>query len=123
MSTISREEYLTKRKENRIEKLKRVADEKCVHLIADIIEKRIKLGLSQRQLADLCGMEQSAIARIEMFKVVPRLDTLFRIAEALNLKVSTDSKGSSTIVFVPFDYNQVRYEQTICWEVSEAQCE
>jgi transcriptional regulator with XRE-family HTH domain len=52
--------------------------------IADrVAERRIEKGLSQRELAELCGTTQSAIARLERGGRPPRIDTLLRIAEAL----------------------------------------
>jgi len=53
--------------------------------IADrVAERRGAMGLSQRQLAELCGTTQSAIARLERGGRPPRIDTLLRIADALN---------------------------------------
>jgi len=53
--------------------------------IADrVAERRNELGLSQAQLAALTGTTQSAIARLEKGGRPPRIDTLLRIAEALN---------------------------------------
>jgi predicted transcriptional regulator len=52
--------------------------------IADrVAERRGAMGLSQRELAELCGTTQSAIARLERGGRPPRIDTLLRIAEAL----------------------------------------
>jgi predicted transcriptional regulator len=52
--------------------------------IADrVAERRGAIGLSQRELAELCGTTQSAIARLERGGRPPRIDTLLRIAEAL----------------------------------------
>jgi predicted transcriptional regulator len=52
--------------------------------IADrVAERRGAMGLSQRQLAELCGTTQSAIARLERGGRPPRIDTLLRIADAL----------------------------------------
>jgi transcriptional regulator with XRE-family HTH domain len=56
--------------------------------IADrVAERRGELGLSQRQLADLVGTTQSAIARLESGGRPPRIDTLLRIAEALDCEL------------------------------------
>ncbi|HLX33068.1 MAG TPA: helix-turn-helix transcriptional regulator [Gaiellaceae bacterium] len=52
--------------------------------IADrVAERRGAMGLSQRELAELVGTTQSAIARLERGGRPPRIDTLLRIAEAL----------------------------------------
>jgi ribosome-binding protein aMBF1 (putative translation factor) len=53
--------------------------------IADAVaEQRLHRGLSQKQLAELCGTTQSAIARLEAGGRPPRIDTLLRIAHALD---------------------------------------
>lgn len=57
-------------------------------LISEIIEKRNELGLSQRDLADLCDMPQSSIARIEGMKIMPNIDTLIRVLQPLGLKLT-----------------------------------
>ena len=50
----------------------------------DVAARRVQQGLSQRELAELTGTTQSAIARLERGGRPPRIDTLLRIAEALD---------------------------------------
>ena len=61
---------------------------------ADIADKvaarRLAMNLSQRELAELCGTTQSAIARLERGGRPPRIDTLLRIAEALECELVVD---------------------------------
>jgi predicted transcriptional regulator len=61
---------------------------------ANIAEKvatrRVDMNLSQRELAELCGTTQSAIARLERGGRPPRIDTLLRIAEALECELIVD---------------------------------
>jgi transcriptional regulator with XRE-family HTH domain len=53
--------------------------------IADqVANKRKERGLSQAALARLVGTTQSAIARLESGGRPPRIDTLLRIANALD---------------------------------------
>ena len=52
-----------------------------------VSERRVAMGLSQRELAELCGTTQSAIARLERGGRPPRIDTLLRIAEALDCEL------------------------------------
>ncbi len=53
--------------------------------IADeVAQRRQEIGLSQQDLATLTGTTQSAIARLEGGGRPPRIDTLLRIAEALD---------------------------------------
>ena len=42
-------------------------------IISAIISRRAELGLSQRDLANLCNIPQSSVARIESSKTTPRL--------------------------------------------------
>src|SRR2546428_11637601 len=59
-------------------------------------------GLAQKELAELTGTTQSAIARLESGGRPPGIDTLLRIAEALDcellveLKPRTNLKGETT---------------------------
>lgn len=68
--------------------------------IADrLVDRRLELGLSQTELAELVGTTQSAIARLEAGGRPPRIDTLLRIADALDcelvveLRPRTKTKG------------------------------
>jgi transcriptional regulator with XRE-family HTH domain len=54
----------------------------------DVAARRTELGLSQRELADLTGTTQSAIARLESGGRPPKIDTLLRIANALDCELS-----------------------------------
>lgn len=56
--------------------------------VGAIIEKRTGLGISQRDLADMCGIPQSSVARIETFKTIPKIDTLLKIMQPLGLKLT-----------------------------------
>ena len=57
-------------------------------IISAVIQQRHALGISQRELANLCGIPQSSVARIESFKTTPNLDTLLRIMRPLGLKLT-----------------------------------
>jgi transcriptional regulator with XRE-family HTH domain len=61
--------------------------------IADkVSERRQARGLSQRELAELTGTTQSAIARLEAGGRPPRIDTLLRIADALDCELVVELK-------------------------------
>jgi ribosome-binding protein aMBF1 (putative translation factor) len=71
--------------------------------IADqVTAQRRARSLSQAELAGLCGTTQSAIARLESGGRPPRIDTLLRIANALDcelvveLRPRTTPKGGSS---------------------------
>lgn len=59
--------------------------EELAYNISAIIDRRKKLGLSQRELATMCGIPQSSIARIESFKTTPNIITLINIFKHLGL--------------------------------------
>lgn len=48
---------------------------------------RIKKGLTQKQLGEMCGMADSAIRRYESERANPKLPTLQKIAVALNVPI------------------------------------
>jgi predicted transcriptional regulator len=56
----------------------------------DVAARRVEQGLSQRELAELTGTTQSAIARLERGGRPPRIDTLLRIAEALDCDLAVE---------------------------------
>jgi DNA-binding XRE family transcriptional regulator len=61
--------------------------------IADqVAERRKELDFSQAELAELVGTTQSAIARLESGGRPPRIDTLLRIADALECDLLVDLK-------------------------------
>lgn len=62
--------------------------EELAVIVGAIIEKRTALGISQRDLADMCGIPQSSVARIETFKTTPKIDTLLKIMQPLGLKLT-----------------------------------
>ena len=57
-------------------------------IISAIIKRRNDLGLSQRDLASLCNIPQSSVARIESSKTTPRLSTVVKICNQLGLTLS-----------------------------------
>ena len=71
-----------------IEEMEELAD-----IISAVIEQRNALGMSQRELANLCGIPQSSVARIESHKTTPNLDTLLKIMRPLGLKLTVSSSN------------------------------
>ena len=63
--------------------------EALAKIISEIITKRNELGISQRELADICGLPHSSIARIESCAVKPTVDTLLKIMKPLGLTLIT----------------------------------
>jgi len=54
-------------------------------LIQGLIERRNELHLSQENLANIIGMQQPAIARLESGMSNATVGTLFKVADALKL--------------------------------------
>ncbi len=61
-----------------------------------VTEQRKARGLSQKELAELTGTTQSAIARLESGGRPPRIDTLLRIAEALDCELIVELRPERT---------------------------
>ena len=76
-------------------------------IVVRLIKKRVELNLSQRDLAELTGIKQPMIARIENMETTPRIDTLVKIATALNLHLSFDE---SVVVNINFDI-KIKYNE------------
>ena len=55
-----------------------------------VADERQAKGFSQRELAEIVGTTQSAIARLERGGRPPRIDTLLRIAHALDCDLVVD---------------------------------
>lgn len=58
--------------------------ENCAHIIDLLVEQRHQQGMTQKELAKAACLTQSVIARFESKKVIPQLNTLLRVANALN---------------------------------------
>lgn len=56
-------------------------------IIRQIIDKRLKRGISQKDLAKKIGTKQSAISRFESGRYNPTLSFLSKISEALGSKL------------------------------------
>ena len=61
--------------------------EKVISIIRKITNARMRLNISQRDLAKKCGIQQPALARIETFKIIPKINTLIKIAECVNISI------------------------------------
>lgn len=57
-------------------------------IVHAMIEQRNAMGLSQRELAAMCKIPQSSIARIESCKTTPNLGTLLHIFRHLGLQLT-----------------------------------
>ena len=57
-------------------------------IVTAIIDRRNELGYTQRDLAIICGLPQSSVARIEACIVKPNIETLIKIMKPLGLTLS-----------------------------------
>ena len=62
-------------------------------IAGQVADRRKGRGLSQADLAELVGTTQSAIARLESGGRPPRIDTLLRIANALDADLHIELLG------------------------------
>jgi DNA-binding XRE family transcriptional regulator len=62
-------------------------------IIQAIIARRNEMSLSQRKLANLVGMQQPAICRLERGDNNITIETLFKVANVLNLEIGCKPKS------------------------------
>lgn len=84
-------EYINKRKTEEIAALSDIIDV--------VIKRRNDLGMSQRDLADECGIPQSSVSRIESMKTTPNFLTMLKILQPLGLELSVNLKDDRKQIF------------------------
>lgn len=62
--------------------------EEMADIVSKICKKREEMGITQRELAKLCNVPQSTVARIETYKTSPTLETFIKITRELGLKIA-----------------------------------
>ena len=70
--------------------------EEIAAVVSAMVQQKNKLGLSQRELAQMCGIPQSSVARIESGKITPNLGTLLKISrnlDVMGIETYEDVKG------------------------------
>lgn len=63
-----------------------------------LIKARLERGLTQRAMAEMLGVKQSALARWEAGETLPTLTTLFRVAQVLDLEFSVTPERPLVVV-------------------------
>lgn len=54
-----------------------------IDLVGKLIEAREEKGISQKRLAEMSGLKQPAIARLEKMQATPQIDTLIKVLKPL----------------------------------------
>lgn len=70
-------------------------------MVAEITQRRKTLGWTQQQLAKKADVLQPAIARMETGGTIPKLDTVFKVARALRMRVVLVPEESDESTLVP----------------------
>lgn len=70
-------------------------------------EIRLKNGLLQKRVAELCGMHPSIISTIEKGRVSPRFTTIQKLAHGLNEKINIFYEDSPSIPPVVILFNRL----------------
>lgn len=70
-------------------------------LAVEVAHYRAVHGLSQRQLADLLGVHQSDVARMESGEHTPTLDRLIRVAKGLDIELMIDIRPQERAAKLP----------------------
>ena len=66
--------------------------ESLAEIVGAMVRQRNFLGISQRELASMCDMPQSSVARIESLRTSPNLETLLKLFEPLGLTLTVSMK-------------------------------
>ena len=66
--------------------------EKEYELIRQVVEARKAQGLTQKSLANLVGVSQQEISRLECKKHIPNLSSFIKILEAVGLEIKLEKK-------------------------------
>ncbi len=70
--------------------------ENCSVIIDSLIEQRHNKGMTQKELAEASRLTQSVIARLESKKATPQLDTLLKVASALDCEIAVVPSDTPT---------------------------
>lgn len=69
---------------------------------------RLEKGLTQKQLAEKCGMFDSALRRIENGKQNPKIETVEKIANALNIPITDIIDNNTLNLFIDKEIDKQR---------------
>lgn len=86
--------------------------EKADRMLKALASFRVEIGLTQRELSELTNIKQPQLARYEKCQEYPRIDTFFRIADALKLNVYFEKKYVPLINFGSFQNSSIGISDT-----------
>jgi ribosome-binding protein aMBF1 (putative translation factor) len=69
-----------------------------ISLVGKLIEAREQKGISQKRLAEMSGLKQPAIARLERMQATPQIDTLFKVLKPLGYTLAIVPDGPAQTV-------------------------
>ena len=86
--------------------------ERTASIVSAFHTQRLKIGMTQRDVANATGIKQPMIARIETGCTIPRLDTMEKLLSSVNLSLSVEEKTKvkqfkkkhenwDTVIFAP----------------------
>ena len=61
-------------------------------LIEQIVAERKNKNITQKELAEITGISQQAISRLELEKHIPKIDTFIKILDGLDLELNIVQK-------------------------------
>ncbi len=61
-------------------------------LIEKLVETRKEKNMTQKELAEITGVSQQAISRLELEKHIPKMDTFIKILDGLDLELTIVQK-------------------------------
>lgn len=70
-----------------LEKMNRTEKNAFNAIISTIIATRKERKISQYRLAEMCKLPQATISRLESFNTEPKLSTIIKICNALEIKI------------------------------------
>lgn len=73
--------------------------ESLTDLIAKLVNKRVSMQMTQKELANKIGISNVSMCRIETRAKTPSLETLFRMAESLGMVVSVADKSRKEVAY------------------------
>lgn len=62
------------------------------NLIEKFVETRKRKNITQKELAEVTGVSQQAISRLELEKHMPKIDTFIKILDGLDLELTIVEK-------------------------------